>query len=294
MTGLPGTVLRPGIVALAALGALAVLVAELTTLYDVVVGPLAVVERSVRGGANHGYALLPVGALALAMAYGAGRGSRSAAAALVALGVATLFVGLAIDLPDTRQSGRLRESVIFENARARAAAGLYLELLAGLLLVGTGAGLLALGRAQPRAREDAVEAERPAAGARPGTAGTGSSAPGEAPREDRRAELLALLHRARELAEASAARQGEALDGPAAPARAARALAAYQRRADEGELFGHSEFRDLGLTHGARGFDWPSSDRALLELLEQIDAHWTRHFHRPAGRGRSSARTPRS
>ncbi|HEV2769702.1 MAG TPA: hypothetical protein VGV40_05905 [Solirubrobacteraceae bacterium] len=252
----------PGITALAALGALGVLVAELTPLYEIVIGPLAVVERSVRGGANHGYALAPVGVLALAMTLGVARGSRPAAAALVALGVVTLFVALAIDLPDTRQSGRLPESVVFEDARARATAGFYLELLAGLLLAGTGTGLLALGRREARAgparRDD---------GGREG---------------DTREELRALLRHARELADASATRQGEDPAGAGAPARAVRALADLERRADDGELFTRTDLPTLGLARGARAFDWSPRDRPLLDAFEQVDAYWARNLHRPA------------
>jgi len=267
VSDLAGTVLRSAILALGALGALAALVAELTTLYQVVIGPLAVVERSVRGGASHGYALVPVGVLALAMVLGAARGSRPAAAALVALGVVTLFVGLAIDLPVTRQSGRLPESVIFENARARAAAGFYLELLAGLLLVGTGGGLLVLERRSAR---------------RPSPPGDGRrDEPGQDPRE----ALRALLGHARELADASVTRQGDDPAGAGAPARAARALADLQRRADEGELFTRTDLRTLGLSQGARAFDWSPRDRPLLDALEEVDRHWARHFHRPGGAG---------
>lgn len=262
MTGLPGTVLRPGVSALAALGALGVLVAELTTLYEIVIGPLAVVERSVRGGANHGYALAPVGVLALALTLGAARGSRPAAAALVALGVVTLSVGLAIDLPDTRESGRLPESVIFEGARARAAAGFYLELLAGLVLVVTGAGLLALARREARCGPDRRDGGRREA--------------------DPREELRALLRHARELADASVTRGGEDPAGAGAPARAARALADLERRAADGELFARIDLPTLGLARGARAFSWSPRDRPLLDALERVDAHWARHLHRPA------------
>jgi len=259
------TVLRAGLVALAALGALMALVAELTTLYEIVVGPLSVVERSVRGGANHGYALVPLGVLSLGMVLGAARGSRPAAAALVALGAVTLFVGLAIDLPDTRQSGRLPESVIFENARARAAAGFYLELLAGLLLAGAGAGLLVLERRWARRPSLPEDDPRPA---------------GDDPRE----ELRARLRQARELADASVTRQGDDPAGAGAPARAARALADLQRSADEGALFARTELRTLGLSHAARAFDWSPRDRPLLDALDRVDRHWARHFHRPPPR----------
>jgi len=76
------------------------------------------------------------------MAVGALRASRPAALALVALGGAALVVALAIDLPDSRASGRLPKSVSFEDARAQSAGGLYLEIVGASLLIVAGVGLL--------------------------------------------------------------------------------------------------------------------------------------------------------
>lgn len=76
------------------------------------------------------------------MPLGALRGSRPAALALVALDAAALFVALRIDLPDSRPSGRLPESVSHEDAHARPGKGLYGELLGGGLLIVAGGGLL--------------------------------------------------------------------------------------------------------------------------------------------------------
>ena len=87
------------------------------------------------------------------MTVGAVRGARTAAVALVALGLVALLVALAVDLPDTRASGSLRESVSFSQARARPARGLTLEIAGAIALLAAGAGLLAAGRlARPRAR----------------------------------------------------------------------------------------------------------------------------------------------
>ncbi len=131
------------IVAIALLAA-----AEFSTVFEVTVGSLEVVKRSATGGANHGYALLLVASFAL-VATGLGlRGAeRAVGIALMALGVVALVVALAVDLPDTRGSGRLPESLAYENARARAGTGLPLEiaggallLAAGRLLAGAGAG----------------------------------------------------------------------------------------------------------------------------------------------------------
>ena len=135
--------------ALASAGVVLLVVAELTTVYEVTVGGLEVVKRSATGGENHGYALLVVAAVAALMTVLALRGARPPALAVAALGVVALAIALLVDLPDTRASGGLPESLAYEQARARAGAGLWLELLGGALLVVAG-GLLA--RARPRAR----------------------------------------------------------------------------------------------------------------------------------------------
>ncbi|MGH2917296.1 MAG: hypothetical protein ACRDLS_01660 [Solirubrobacteraceae bacterium] len=127
----------------AALGAALLVAAEFSPVYEVVVGSLAIPRREVDGADNHSYALLIVAVLALPMALGALRGARPAALALVALGGTALFVALALDLPDARATGRLPESVAYEDARARASTGLYVELAGGGLLIIAGAGLLA-------------------------------------------------------------------------------------------------------------------------------------------------------
>jgi hypothetical protein len=126
-----------------------VIAAEFATVFEVVVGSLDTVRRSVDGRDNHAYALLVVGAAAVPMAVGAWRGSRAAALALVALGAAALVVALAVDLPDTNASGSLPESVSFEDARARAGTGFYLETAGAVALILSGGLLALLGRARP-------------------------------------------------------------------------------------------------------------------------------------------------
>jgi hypothetical protein len=119
--------------------------AEFTTLFEVTVGSLEVVKRSSTGGANHGYALLVVAVAAAALTLLVLRGGRArpAGGALVALGLATLAIGFAIDLPDTRARGTLPETVSYEKARARAATGLYLELAGGVALLLAGGAIVA-------------------------------------------------------------------------------------------------------------------------------------------------------
>lgn len=137
--------------ALALAGVVLLVAAELTTVYEVTVGGLEIVKRSATGGENHGYALLVVAAVAAAMTALALRGARPPALAVAALGVVALAIALFVDLPDTRAAGELPESLAYEQARARAGAGLWLELLGGALLVLAG-GLLAGARSRARGR----------------------------------------------------------------------------------------------------------------------------------------------
>ena len=136
--------------------AVALLVAaEFSTVYEVTVGSLEVVQRSASGGENHGYALLVVAVFAVVLTLlGLRGGGRAPGLALVALGAVVLVVALAVDRPDTRGSGRLPESLAYEDARARAGAALGLELVGGVLLVVAG-GLLAFGAAAAAGRRPA-------------------------------------------------------------------------------------------------------------------------------------------
>ena len=109
--------------ALCVVAAVLLVAAEFTTVFEVTVGSLEVVQRSATGGENHGYALLVVAVFAIALTLVGLRGAGPAPGlALVALGVVVLVVALAVDLPDTRGSGRLAESLAYEDARARAGA----------------------------------------------------------------------------------------------------------------------------------------------------------------------------
>jgi Flp pilus assembly protein TadB len=130
--------------ALAAVAVALLVAAEFSTVFEVTVGSLEVVKRAATGGENHGYALLVVALFAVVLTLLALRGSAAggvAGVALVALGAVVLFVALAIDRPDTRGSGQLPESLAYENAQARAGAGLGLEIAGGALLMVAG-GLL--------------------------------------------------------------------------------------------------------------------------------------------------------
>ena len=130
--------------ALSIVAAALLVAAEFSTVFEVTVGSLEVVQRSASGGENHGYALLVVAVFAVALTLLGLRGAdRAPGLALVALGAVALLVALAVDLPDTRGSGRLPESLAYENARARAGVALGLEIAGGVLLLAAGGLLVA-------------------------------------------------------------------------------------------------------------------------------------------------------
>jgi len=147
---------------LSIVGAVLLVAAEFSTVLEVTVGSLEVVQRSTTGGENHGYALLVVAVFGVVLTMLGLRGAgRAAGLGMIALGLVALVVALAVDLPDTRGSGRLPESLAYEDARARAGAGLRLEMMGGVLLAVAG-GLLAagVGGATPGARLSVGERHR--------------------------------------------------------------------------------------------------------------------------------------
>ena len=96
---------------------------------------------STSGGGHHGYALAVLGAIALVMAWGAAIGaSRPAGVALLVLGLVSLVIVLAVDLPDIHKTGIVGDQ--FSSATAKPSSGFWLEII-GAALVG-GAGLLRL------------------------------------------------------------------------------------------------------------------------------------------------------
>jgi hypothetical protein len=146
-----GTHTRPLVLILGVAGGLLLAVAEFTTVAsvdvaagacDVSANPALADRCTLTGFERHGGALLLLGALAVAMALGAGRGaSRPAAIALIAIAAIVLVLAIVRDLPETRETGAI--GVNFEGATAKAGPGLYLEIVAGLLLAGGGALSLA-------------------------------------------------------------------------------------------------------------------------------------------------------
>jgi hypothetical protein len=144
----PGRHARPLLLALAAVAVALLVVGEFTDLYRVVVGSAEDTRRTVTAGSNHGYAVLLLAVVAAAMLLGAIRGARPAMGALAVIGIAVLFISLAVDLPAARQTGTLREADAFEDARAVPAIAFYLQTLGAAMLLVAGGGLRMLGEGE--------------------------------------------------------------------------------------------------------------------------------------------------
>jgi hypothetical protein len=143
---------RLALAAVAVLAAVLLVVSEFLPLYRVLVGALETETRSESGWRNHGFAMLLLGLASLPMLLGALRGARPAMYALAAIGLIVVVIALTVDLPAAKESGTLRESVSYEDARAEPAAGFFVETLGGVLLLLAG-GLLLL-TAPPRPEDD--------------------------------------------------------------------------------------------------------------------------------------------
>ena len=145
-----------GLGALAAVAAALLIVSEFLPLYKVVVGALETERRTEVGWRNHGFAMLLLGLATVPMLLGALRGARPAMWALAAIGVVALVIALTVDLSAARESGTLRESITYEDAKAEPAIGFFLETLGGVLLLLAGGLMLLLTPARQKAERDAI------------------------------------------------------------------------------------------------------------------------------------------
>jgi hypothetical protein len=160
-----------GLLALAAIGALLLIVSEFQTLYQVKV--LTVVEKTVVGHDQHSFAVLLVGLAALAMSLGvafAGR-ARPAMAAVALLGVVALLIALIGDLPDVNSTGVIGQN--YSNASVSAKIGFWMETVGAVALIFSGASMLLLSLStgqrdrRPRAGREQSPAAAGAAVSRP-------------------------------------------------------------------------------------------------------------------------------
>jgi hypothetical protein len=147
------------------------IVAELSTISYVTVvtatcedlaNPRLADRCRLEGSERHSWAFALLGGFAMLMAWGATVGrSRPASVALVVVGLVLLGLGFARDIGEASRTGLIGEAY---EATAHKGAGLWLELAAGVLMVGVGiASLLMLRRPEsepepePRGRGGAAE-----------------------------------------------------------------------------------------------------------------------------------------
>jgi len=147
----PGWVLG-AVLAGALLGALLLLVAEFTALYQVHTAASSTPVRTVLTGSNDSYALIPLALLSAVLGLGVFRsGSRPALLAIGIVGLVTLLIALLGDLPDSQATGLVGSpSTHFISATSTPSVGLYLETLGAVVLIATCVlGFMLLGRPQP-------------------------------------------------------------------------------------------------------------------------------------------------
>jgi hypothetical protein len=147
----------PVILALGVGAALALILAEVSTLYSIEVETASCSDLAdpdltdacdTTGGEQHSYALIPVALLVAVMAVGAGLGgSRPAGFALLAAGMIVLGIALIADLSATTKTGEIGSN--FASAEAVKGTGFWLELGGGLLASLAGALRLADRRGSP-------------------------------------------------------------------------------------------------------------------------------------------------
>jgi hypothetical protein len=136
-------------------GAVLLIVAEFTTLFEVHAATSSRPVQTVTTGSHQSYALLPIAVLVAVLAFGIWReGSRVALLAIGLLGAIALLIALLGDLPDAQASGLVGSSTThYATASPTPGAGLYLETLGAVLLVVTCvSGFLLLGPPARRPR----------------------------------------------------------------------------------------------------------------------------------------------
>lgn len=137
---------------LAIIGALLLVAAEFSTLYQVHLSTKAAPIQSVTAGSHNSYAMLPIAALAAAFGLGVWRtGSRLMLLALGVLGVIALLIPLVHDLPDAHAVGLAYNNSV--SASTTPNVGLYMETLGAILLLATGGLGFLVARGRPGQRE---------------------------------------------------------------------------------------------------------------------------------------------
>jgi hypothetical protein len=137
-------------------GALALVVADFTTLHRVIA--LGGATEITVGHAQHGYALALLGATAVLLLGFALRGSQAAAVAVTVLGLAALIVGPISDRNVVGSTGLLGR--LYETVASQSGPGYRLELVGSVALLLAGAGLIAAAPPQLRGQLARVKRRR--------------------------------------------------------------------------------------------------------------------------------------
>jgi hypothetical protein len=126
------------------LGAVLLLVAEFTTLFEVHAAASRTPVKSVPTGPHHSYAMALIAVVAAALAFAVWRAaSWPALVALGVLGITALLIALLGDLPDASATGLVLTASHYVQANSMPSAGFYAETLgAVVLLLTAGCGLV--------------------------------------------------------------------------------------------------------------------------------------------------------
>jgi hypothetical protein len=142
--------LRLALLAPPLVGAVLLVAAELSTLYDVRVVTAVPEGGSFATGPHHGYAqaviAVGIGVMSVGAALG---GSRPAAVAVLVLAAGSLAISLLVDLPDVHETGLIGRT--YDAAVAEPRAGLYLEIAGGCAALLGGALMLVVRPGRPTA-----------------------------------------------------------------------------------------------------------------------------------------------
>jgi hypothetical protein len=134
------------------LGALIVLLSQLVTGFTLVDETDSVIANVTLFETHGPIAVLFALIAVLALVFAIVTGSRAAVAVVIAMGIGTVLVFLAIDLPDVGDTGLFNTPGAGNlDATGRASAGLWMELVGGLVLILGGATLARLDESRLRA-----------------------------------------------------------------------------------------------------------------------------------------------
>ena len=149
------TQVSPGVARLTAvtalIGALIVILSQVVTAYSLE-NQLTEVVDTVNLLDKHGVVTAIFGLIAaLAVVFAVATGNRGAATVVIGMGAAVVLVFLFVDLPDVGETGMFNTSISGNiDVTGKAAAGLWLELTGGIILILTGVAMTLMSESQLR------------------------------------------------------------------------------------------------------------------------------------------------